>query len=192
MSKARMEALSDGVIAIVMTILILEFKVPEIDASGGDMALVHDFVRSLPLVLSYIISFLVLIVWWMSHHQLLHGVRSVDRRTILLNGAFLMCIAFVPYPTALIGRYPGLVFPSVLYGIVGLFCGLSYYGLYHHVLRNNEGHPFSANRNALAFRNTWLHLTVYAVAIGAAFVSPYGSIAVYAAIPIYFFLKKNG
>lgn len=103
-----------------------------------------------------------------------------------------MFIAIIPYPTALIGEYPGLHFPSIAYGVVGLFCGASYYCLYHHVLRKNADHPFTASPNAFAFKNTWLFLLVYIIAIGIAFVSPYLSIAVYAAIPIYFFLKKNG
>jgi uncharacterized membrane protein len=192
MTKSRLEALSDGVIAIVMTILILEFKVPKIESIEGNWGLVKDFIHNLPVVLSYIISFLVLIVWWMSHHQLFHTVKYIDRKTIFLNGIFLMCVAFIPYPTALMGEYPGLYFPSVLYGVIGLCCGASYYGLYHHILRKNADHPFTANPDVLAFKNTWLHLLVYIIAIGVAFVSPYISIAIYAAIPIYFFLKKDG
>lgn len=192
MTKTRLEALSDGVIAIVMTILILEFKVPKLESSEGDWVLAKDFIQDLPVVLSYIISFLVLIVWWMSHHQLFHGAEYMDRKTIILNGIFLMFIAFIPYPTALMGEYPSLRFPSILYGIIGLLCGGSYYGLYHHILNKNAGHPFNASGNALSFKNTWLHLIVYIAAIGIAFVSPYISIAVYAAVPIYFIVKKNG
>jgi uncharacterized membrane protein len=192
MTKNRLEALSDGVIAIVMTILILEFKVPKIESSEGDWVLAKDFILNLPVVLSYMISFLVLIVWWMSHHQLFYAVKYIDRKTIFLNGIFLMFIAFIPYPTALMGEYPNLHFPSILYGIIGFFCGVTYYCLYHHILRKNADHPFAANPDAFSFKNTWLHLLVYIIAIGTAFVSPYISIAVYAAIPIYFFLKKNG
>jgi uncharacterized membrane protein len=189
MNKTRLEALSDGVIAIVMTILILEFKVPKIEEIEGSWVLLKDFIHNLPAVLSYIISFLVLIVWWMSHHQLFHAVKHIDRKTIFLNGIFLMCIAFIPYPTALMGEYPSLYFPSVLYGIISLCCGASYYGMYHHILKKNTDHPFTVNPNKFAFKNTWLHLLVYIVAIGIAFVSPFISFALYAAIPIYFFLK---
>jgi uncharacterized membrane protein len=192
MAKTRLEALSDGVIAIVMTILVLEFKVPKIGSTEENWALVKDFIDNLPVVLSYIISFMVLTVWWMSHHQLFHTVIHIDRKTIFLNGIFLMFIAFIPYPTALMGEYPGLIFPSILYGVIGMFCGASYYGLYYHILRHNAAHPFATHPNAFTFKNTWLHLLVYFVAIGIAFVSPYISIAIYAAIPIYYFLKKNG
>jgi uncharacterized membrane protein len=192
MTKTRLEALSDGVIAIVMTILILEFKVPKIELADGEWVLVKDFIHNLPIVLSYIISFLVLIVWWMSHHQLFHEVKHIDRKTIFLNGIFLMFIAFIPYPTALMGEYPGLHFPSILYGVIGLFCGGSYYCLYHHILKKNTDHPFSTSPDAFSFKNTWLHLLVYIIAIGIAFVSSYISIALYAAVPIYFILKKNG
>lgn len=192
MNKTRLEALSDGVIAIVMTILILEFKVPKIESAEGDWGLVKDFIHTLPAVLSYMISFLVLIVWWMSHHQLFHEVKHIDRKTIFLNGIFLMFIAFIPFPTALMGEYPGMHFPSILYGVIGLFCGGSYYCLYHHILRKSTDHPFTTSKDALSFKNTWLHLLVYIFAIGIAFISPYISIAIYAAIPIYFILKKNG
>ena len=101
-----------------------------------------------------------------------------------------MCIAFIPYPTALIGEYPNLSFPAVLYGAVSLCCGASYYGLYRQLIKKNADHPFAAMPGALAFKNTWLHLSIYVVAAGAAFLHPYLSIALYAAVPVYFFLKK--
>ncbi|MCC3374267.1 TMEM175 family protein [Cohnella sp. REN36] len=191
MNKNRLEALSDGVIAIVMTLLVLEFKVPKLESNEGSLELARDFLHHLPVLISYIISFVVLIVWWMSHHQLLHGAKQVDRTTVVLNGIFLMCTAFIPYPTALIGEYPSLYFPSVLYGVVSLCCGASYYGLYHHLLKKNADHPFMAVPGAVTFKGTWLHLTVYFVAIGVSLFHSYLSIALYAAIPIYFFLKKN-
>ncbi|MCR8642892.1 TMEM175 family protein [Paenibacillus sp. N1-5-1-14] len=190
MTKGRLEALSDGVIAIVLTILVLEFKVPHLEAGEGDAELFSSFIHSLPVVLSYVISFLILIVWWMSHHQLLHAVKQINRTTIFLNGIFLMFIALIPYPTALMGEYPELRFPAILYGVIGLLCGASYYGLYHHLLKVNVDHPFTSNRSAVSFKGTWLFLVVYLVAIGFAFITPYLSVAVYAAIPIYFFLKK--
>ena len=82
MNKNRLEALSDGVVAIVMTILVLEFKVPEFESNADSIGLARDFLHYFPVLLSYAISFLVLIVWWMSHHRLLQGVKQVGRATV--------------------------------------------------------------------------------------------------------------
>jgi uncharacterized membrane protein len=124
--KTRVEAFSDGVVAIIVTILVLEIKVPRLEGDRLDDQLLAALWHALPLVGAYAVSFMVLLVFWVAHHQLMHSLRQVDRNLLWLNGLFLMILAFVPAPTALIGEYPNAVAGSVLYGAVLALAGLSF------------------------------------------------------------------
>jgi len=91
--KTRVEAFSDGVIAIIVTILVLEIKVPRLEGDRLDEQLLVALWHALPLVGAYAVSFMVLLVFWVAHHQLIHSLRRVDRNLLWLNGLFLMILA---------------------------------------------------------------------------------------------------
>lgn len=131
--KARTEAFSDGVIAIIVTILVLEIKVPKLAGDDLEQQLLAALWHALPLVGAYVVSFMVLLVFWVAHHQLLHSLRGVDRNTLWLNGVFLMILAFVPAPTALVGEYPSARAATLIYGLVLALAGLCFSALRIHV-----------------------------------------------------------
>src|SRR5689334_17362865 len=113
MNKNRVEALSDGVFAIVITLLILDIRVPDVDYSRLPEALV----ALLPRIFAYAISFGVIGVYWLGHHQSLQLVAKLDGFTIWLNLIYLLAVSFMPFPTALLGRYPMQPIPIVIYGL---------------------------------------------------------------------------
>lgn len=113
MSKNRVEAFSDGVFAIVMTLLILEIRLPEVEY--GQLA--GALVAALPRVYAYVISFAVIGVYWLTHHQSLQLIGKLNSKLILLNLLFLLVVSFMPFPTALLGRYPLQPLPIVIYGL---------------------------------------------------------------------------
>ena len=105
-STDRLEAFSDGVIAIAITLLVLEIRVPEAhDLTSA--ALWHELRELWPAYLGYLISFAIIGIIWANHHQIFRHVGRTNHYLILINGLFLFCVAFIPFPTALLARYLG-------------------------------------------------------------------------------------
>lgn len=118
MNKNRVESFSDGVFSIVMTILILDIKLPAAATQMTDAELWAQFANIWPLLVTYFVSFAVLSVLWINHHFLFHRVvKSVDRWLNLLNLAYLMFIAFVPFAAYFVGAYPTHQPAVLIYGV---------------------------------------------------------------------------
>jgi uncharacterized membrane protein len=113
MSKNRVEALSDGVFAIVITLLILDIRVPDVEYNQ----LLSSLVAVLPRIFAYVISFGVIGVYWLAHHQSLQFIGRLNGFLIWLNFLYLLAVSFMPFPTALLGRYPMQPIPIVIYGL---------------------------------------------------------------------------
>jgi len=112
MEKSRLEAFSDGVFAIVITLLVLDIRFPEVDYAQFSATLV-----SLPpRILAYVMSFIIIGLYWVIHHRSMHGIRKTDWGFLWLNILLLLCISFIPFPTSLLGRYPYQAGPIILYG----------------------------------------------------------------------------
>ena len=124
MGKGRLEAFSDGVIAILITIMVLELKVPH--GGGADLA---DLWPLLPVFLSYVLSFVFLGVYWMNHHHLLQAVRHVDGRVLWANMHLLFWLSLIPFTTAWMGENDFAEWPVAMYGIVLLGAAISYFSL---------------------------------------------------------------
>ena len=101
MSSARLETFADGVFAIAATLLILIVEVPELD----EHSLAHELVRLWPAYIGYAVSFLTIGIIWVNHHTVLRQIRGVDRIFLFINVFFLLCIAFIPFPTRLLATY---------------------------------------------------------------------------------------
>lgn len=99
----RLEAFSDGVFAIVITLLVLELRVPEVHDSAS---LYQGLYALIPKFLSFGLSFVYITIYWINHHQLFNLLKNANRGLFWLNNLFLMCLTFIPFPTALIGSYP--------------------------------------------------------------------------------------
>ncbi|MFO6448238.1 TMEM175 family protein [Erythrobacter sp. NE805] len=110
--KNRLEAFSDGVIAIVITLLVLELKVPA--GIADETGLRHALAHLAPAVAAWVISFLFVLVFWVNHHYFIASLRQADRGLLWLNGLFLLCISATPFPTGLVGEYPGMTLPLVI------------------------------------------------------------------------------
>ncbi len=120
MSKARMETFSDGVIAILITIMVLQLRVP---AGGHPSALLP----LLPIFMSYVLSFVFLGIYWSNHHHLLQAVKHVDGRVLWANLHLLFWLSLTPFVTAWMGEHHFASWPVALYGIVFLFAAVAYF-----------------------------------------------------------------
>src|SRR5918911_1850687 len=120
MSKGRMEAFSDGVIAILITIMVLALSPPH----GTDLAALSPL---LPIFLSYVISFVFLGIYWNNHHHLLQSIKHVDGRVLWANLHLLFWLSLVPFVTGWVGENNFAALPVALYGFVLWVCGFAYY-----------------------------------------------------------------
>jgi len=120
MEKSRLEAFSDGVFAIVITLLILDIRFPEVDYSQFTATLVSV----LPRILAYVMSFIIIGLYWVTHHNSMHAIRKTDRGFLWLNILLLLCVSFIPFPTSLLGRYPFQAAPIIFYGLTLITCNV--------------------------------------------------------------------
>jgi len=120
MTKGRMEAFSDGVLAIIITIMVLELKVPHGVTPDALIPLI-------PVVLSYILSFVFVGIYWNNHHHLLQAIRHVDGAVLWANLHLLFWLSLIPFVTAWMGENEFAPWPVALYGVVLLFASIAYY-----------------------------------------------------------------
>ncbi len=183
MKTGRLEAFSDGVLAIVITIMVLELKVPH----GGDL---HALRPMVPLFLSYLLSFVYVGIYWNNHHHLLHATHEIDGRVMWANLALLFCLSLVPVVTAWAGDNPRAPWPAALYGVVLLLAGLAYVVLERAII----AHEGPGSELARAVGRTYkekLSPVAYAVGIGLAFVHPWLADLVYAGVALAWFIPDR-
>ena len=167
MSRSRLEAFSDAVIAIVMTIMVLEL-VPPHGATFGDLA------ELWPIFIAYVLSFTHLGIYWNNHHHLLQAAKTVSGRVLWMNLHLLFWLSLVPFGTAWIGETQFAPAPMALYAFVLLMCAFSY-GFLVSSLRRARG---QSDTLAVALGNDvkgWISPLFYLAAIPVAFVAPYVS-----------------
>jgi uncharacterized membrane protein len=192
LGKERLEALTDGIFATVMTVLVLSLSVPVI-ASGATNAEVATDLETLgPNILAYVLGFLLLAVLWISHHNVFHYMTQVDRPLLWLNTLFLLTIGFLPFSTALVGKYPQFQPPEVIFGanIIAIsFCMLSI--LSYSSRTGLLVVPERDERVMGRVRSRWRTGPVfYLVAIMLSFINPLVSFAAYVAILIFMVVQS--
>jgi uncharacterized membrane protein len=175
-SKGRLEAFSDGVIAVIITIMVLEMKAPE----EPDW---HALRPLLPTLLTYLLSFVFLGIYWNNHHHLLHATDRISGGVLWANLHLLFWLSLVPFVTAWVGEHPEAAVPSAAYGLVLLMCGVAFSILLRALLACPGGNP----RLAAAVgsdRKGNLSVLLYAAAIGLAFVNQWIADAIYVAVAL--------
>src|SRR5512137_2774943 len=160
MSKTRLEAFSDGVLAIIITILVLELKIPH----GEDFATLAPL---LPVFLGYVLSFVYVGIYWNNHHHMLHAVKRVGGGALWANLHLLFWLSLFPFVTGWMGDNHFAALPTALYGVVLLMAAIAYFIL-QRVLIAGEGPDSVLGRAVGGDRKGNLSLLVYALAIPVA------------------------
>ena len=176
MSKGRIEAFSDGVLAIIITIMVLELRAPH-------EATLQALVPLIPVFLSYALSFVFVGIYWNNHHHLFQAIKQVDGRVLWANLHLLFWLSLIPFTAAWIGEHPTGAWPTALYGIVLLFAGIAYYILTRALVSlHGQGSTIAtAVGNDVKGR---ISIVVYVMAVPLAFVSVWLAIALYVAVAI--------
>ena len=192
LSTTRIAAFSDSVFAFAATLLVLNIKVPEV--LPAQLAELPSQVLHLwPQVLSYMMSFVIVGIYWVAHHVMFHHIKRSDRVLLWLNIAFLMCIAFIPFPTALLSRYGVVQTAVVVYAgtltITGILLEiLWWYATRRHYLIEKEL-PDRVIR--LGTIKTIIAPCAYALSIAVSFFSPKLCIIFFVAIPAFYILPSR-
>ncbi|HUN92694.1 MAG TPA: TMEM175 family protein [Burkholderiaceae bacterium] len=176
MDKGRLEAFSDGVIAVIITIMVLELKVPHADGIAALQGLVPTF-------LSYVLSFVFVAIYWHNHHHMLHAVQHVDGRVLWANSHLLFWLSLVPFTTAWMAEYPLAPWPTVTYGVV-LFLSAVAYTLLQVALLKRHGRESALARAVGSDAKGRASLALYATAIACACVVPWVAMGIYVLVAL--------
>jgi uncharacterized membrane protein len=185
MNKNRMEAFSDGVFAIILTIMVLELKVPQ-DAT------MESFRHLGTQLLSYVLSFAYVAIYWNNHHHMLHGIRHVNGPILWANMTLLFFLSLFPFCTAWVGESHVASLPMAFYGCILLAAGMSYNALFRCLL-DLEG-PDSVLARA---RSRWLHIksrlgeALYALGVLVAFWEPRLSFGLYSFVAMMWLMPDK-
>jgi uncharacterized membrane protein len=163
--RGRLEAFCDGVIAIIITIMVLELKVPH---TADPAALIAVW----PVFLSYLLSFLVVAIYWVNHHRMLHECRHVDGAVLWSTIFWLFCISLVPFSTSYMDDNHFAAFPTAVYAATLLLASFSYVPMRRAIFAHHKGEPGHENLRARATRKNWIAMALYAVSIPLAYVHP--------------------
>jgi uncharacterized membrane protein len=190
-STARIEAFSDGVIAIALTILVLELKVPEIGASLRDLDIVHLLEHLLPRIATYLLSFLLIAIYWVNHHHLFHLLERSNSGLLWANNHLLLWLSLLSFPTALLGEHPDSQVIAAIYGAVSFMTAVSFTVLHRYAYHAKLFVPtYSPSAFKADSRANLMTLCFYAVFIGSAFLNPYLAEGGYAFIALMYFMPR--
>ena len=183
LNKQRLETFSDGVFAIVITLLILDIKIPNVEPTALGAALMNI----LPQMLTYILSFFIVGLYWHMHHQVAAQIKKIDEAFIWLNLIWLLFVSVLPFPTALLGRYPFQPIPLTIYGINLILVNVTGFIILVY-FKNRPELRFKAMSSAELRAIAPIYVVVnglYAVGIGAAWFFPWLSYAIYLFVLIW-------
>ena len=186
MSKHRIEALADGMFAVVMTLLVLDIKMPDTVTYASDGDLWQKLVSLEHAIASYAISFVILAVYWIAHHFHFHFIERTDRGLLWINLVMLLCITLVPFTTDVLGDNVHLRLPALLYGVNLLLIAAAFIAQAEYLRRHRHlaSPALDSHGAALLRRRAWLMTIVPVVSMAMAFYSPRFALYLYLTLPL--------
>jgi len=179
----RLEAFSDGVMAVIITIMAFSIPPPDGSSAGALRGL-------LPHLLVYVLSFAVVGIYWNNHHHLLRATEKIGGSVMWANLFLLFCLSLFPIVTAWVGRFPRHSVPAMSYGLVGLAAGLAYTILVRMIIRVN-GSDSAVGRSVGGDAKGYASLVLYASGMLLAFVSPWIAYGLYAGVAVMWFIPDR-
>lgn len=183
MKTHRLEAFSDGVLAIVITIMILELKVPEQTQFSALRPLIPKFI-------SYVLSFIYVGIYWNNHHHIFQAIEKVNGKVLWANLFLLFWLSMIPFSTAWMGQNPFEQSPVAMYGIVLLFCAFAFLIL-EKASMHLEGENSALSRAVKQHNKEYLSLALYISGVAASFYWPVASIFLYGIVAILWLIPDK-
>ncbi|HZQ39810.1 MAG TPA: TMEM175 family protein [Rhizomicrobium sp.] len=183
MNTDRLLAMTDGVIAVIITIMVLELKAP----AGADLQALHD---SWPVFLAYVLSFLYIAIYWNNHHHYFHLVRKVNGAVLWANFHLLFWLSLVPFSTAWMGEHLFAPLPTALYGVSLLMPALAWVVMQRTIFRAEGGHSALQPVLGRDLKATISPL-LYAAGIGLSFVASWAALLCYSAVALIWLMPDR-
>ena len=183
MEKERLAAFSDGVIAIIITIMVLELKVPH----GADWS---ALVKLIPIFVSYVLSFLYIAIYWHNHHHLLHAAKRVNGAILWANTHLLFWLSLIPFATGWMGENEFAAKPVAIYGLTLLMPAIAYYILQNAIIVSGHMHADVVKAFGRDAKGK-LSIVAYAAAIGLSLLQPWISVAIYVLVAIVWLIPDS-
>lgn len=190
----RIEAFSDGVFAIVVTLLVLDLHVPDLHFGANNPTELWRQLQNggfLPNLLSWFISFVIVCKFWVNHHHVIGLARRANYTLMWLNALFLLGQSFVPFPTALMGRYPGNPLAVAIFGLVMALNTLLFMLLHHYVLTRLIKPERAAQQVTNVIPKSFGGVACYLLAAGLAYESVWLAFAIYLLTPLLFIVPPE-
>lgn len=194
----RVEAFSDCVISIVMTIMVFDIKL------DGNIRLsnkkeLRELVVLIPQIVAYLFSFTVMGIMWLNHHHLFHMIQRVDEKFLWLNLHLLFWLSLIPFPTDLLGEAPMLTYSAAIYGVILFMASFSFlllrgYAIRHNLMYVAEEKVLNRKLNKVTRRailKNYIGMGAYLLSIAASFWSIYAAYACFTVAPVLFFIPDG-
>ncbi len=192
-STTRIEAFSDGVMAIIITILVLELKVPQLVEEFSDQEFRIVALSMIPKIIAYAFSFLVVAIFWVNHHNFFHNLSHSSSALLWHNNHLLFWMSLIPLPTGFIGEHPFSSQATTAYAVVMFMAALAFTLMSSHAMFKGNLMTLSinVNRRRTTIRRSWVGPVLYGIAIVTSFIHPYAAWLFFFAVPVYFFWPKG-
>jgi len=190
---SRIESFSDGVIAIIITLMMFSIKIPVIDSTTDSEVIWDKLYPMFPAIIAYLLSFVMIGVMWVNHHQFLHQLKHADRKLLWFNLHLLFWMSLLPIPTNLLGQNYHRPEITALYGFVMFMCAVSFLIMREYV---NSNHTLFIDNLSLELRKKQRRKLIgtcilYFISIFTGYLSVYLSLAIFILIMIIYFFPTN-
>jgi uncharacterized membrane protein len=192
----RLEAFSDGVFAIAVTLLVLDIRIPTPDALTAGESLRHALLQEWPSFLAFVLSFVTILIMWVNHHNLFRLVRRTDHNFLLVNGLLLMLVTFVPFPTHVLAEYirqPDARTAGIFYNGTFFVMAICYNALWRYASHNGRLLARGTDPQLIQMINVQFFFgpITYAIAFALSLVNVYAGIAAVMALAVYWGLPDT-
>ena len=199
LGTTRLEAFSDGVIAIIITIMVLELKLPDLNKDSSTFDIMKLLGHLLPYFITYAFSFMMIGIFWTNHHHMFHLLEKADIHLLWQNFIFLFLLSLIPFATAIVGSNPFVPLSPAVYGSVMLLTTLSFtimrhYSIRKHLLHKDENNQLSEDLLKVSYKarkKAIIATIIYLTAIPLAYVNVYIAYACFIIPPVIFFIPEG-
>jgi uncharacterized membrane protein len=189
---SRIEAFTDGVFAIIVTILVLELKVPPLHDQRSVSELATRLIELVPQFLSWLISFVIVCKFWLNHHHIFGLARHANYSLVWLNVIFLMCQSFIPFPTALMGEHPSNPLAVSFFGCVMAINTVAFIAMHRYILRHLIKPELAGVQDPHIILKSFIGVSSYLIGAAVAWISVDAAFGIYALTPLFFIVPQQG
>lgn len=187
MNKSRIEAFSDGVIAIIITIMVLELHIPELKEGFSNTDVWSALLHLVPKLLAYLLSFVVVAILWLNHHSLFDKIPHSDSKLVWYNAFLLFSMSLIPLPTAFLAEHHLLYQATMFYGFVMFLNAFAFFLMRRYIEVDAKLMPY----NKLVHKSNIISTVLYLLSIPLSLISVYLSFIIFVGIPVWYFLPDK-